>query len=69
MPWTLPGDGETGAYLAEMGEYDLIVLDLMLPKISGLAPRCCSGCARRGQKAPVLVLTAITSKARPSWNG
>jgi len=29
------GDGEHGLYLAETGEYDLVVLDLMLPKLSG----------------------------------
>ena len=57
----IAGDGETGAYLAERGEYDLIVLDLMLPKVSG--PDVLQRLRKKGQKAPVLVLTAITSKA------
>ena len=39
----IAGDGETGAYLAERGEYDLIVLDLMLPKVSG--PGCVAASA------------------------
>ena len=29
-------DGETGLYMAEVNEYDLVVLDLMIPKIDGL---------------------------------
>ena len=29
-------DGEEGQYLAESEQYDLIVLDLMLPKIDGV---------------------------------
>ena len=28
-------DGEEGLYFAQSGEYDLIVLDLMLPKLDG----------------------------------
>ena len=54
-------DGETGAYLAERGEYDLILLDLMLPNVSG--PDVLRRLRKKGQQAPVLVLTAITSKA------
>lgn len=53
-------DGEDGAHLSETGEYDLIVLDLMLPKISG------SGVLKRlrdrGRQTPVLVLTALNTK-------
>ena len=30
-------DGETGLALAGNGYYDLIILDLMLPKVDGLA--------------------------------
>ena len=49
-------DGEEGLYLAESNEYDLIVLDLMLPKIEGLEVLK----RIRGKKnaTPVLVLTA-----------
>lgn len=32
---TLAGDGETGAQLAITGTFDLILLDVMLPRLSG----------------------------------
>ncbi len=54
-------DGEEGAHLAETGEYDLIVLDLMLPGIRGAA--VLKRLRARGKKTPVLVLTAVTAKA------
>ncbi len=53
-------DGEDGEHLASVNDYDLVVLDLMLPKMSGstLLKRM----RTRGQKTPILVLTAVTSK-------
>lgn len=53
-------DGEDGLHLSQTSEYDLIVLDLMLPKISGLGvlQRLRGG----GLKTPVLVLTAVSDK-------
>jgi two-component system response regulator PhoP len=56
----IAGDGEHGLYLAESGDYDLVVLDLMLPKLSGqdLLTRY----RKRGQSTPVLVLTARDEK-------
>jgi DNA-binding response OmpR family regulator len=57
----LAHDGEDGAHLAQIGEYDLIVLDLMLPRISGL--EVLRRLRAHGNKTPVLVLTAVTSKA------
>ena len=49
-------DGEDGLDLAEANEYDLIILDLMIPKIEGLEVLK----TIRGKKnnTPVLVLTA-----------
>jgi heavy metal response regulator len=49
-------DGEEGLYMAEVNEYDLIVLDLMIPKIEGLEVLK----RIRGKKnnVPILVLTA-----------
>jgi len=49
-------DGEEGLYMAEVNEYDLIVLDLMIPKVEGLEVLK----RIRGKKnnTPVLVLTA-----------
>ena len=52
-------DGETGFYLSEINDYDLIVLDLMIPKIGGLEVLK----RIRGKKnnVAVLVLTARNS--------
>ena len=49
-------DGEEGGFLAEVNEYDLIILDLMLPKKSGLG--VCAEIRERGVTTPVLMLTA-----------
>lgn len=52
----LAEDGEIGLYLTRDGCYDLIILDLMLPKLDGL------GVLRKmrsaGNRTPVLILTA-----------
>lgn len=53
-------DGAEGAYLAETNEYDLIVLDLMLPKVDGVS--VLKRLRASGQRTPVMVLTAVTSK-------
>jgi two-component system response regulator PhoP len=54
-------DGEEGLFLAESNPYDLIVLDLMLPKLPGLEVlRKYRG---NGFNTPVLVLTALDEKA------
>ncbi len=49
-------DGEEGQYLAEGEQYDLIVLDIMLPKVNGL--QLCRELRRKNIKTPVLMLTA-----------
>lgn len=36
-------DGETGAYMARQGGYELVILDVMLP--ARTAGRCCANCA------------------------
>lgn len=53
-------DGEDGLFMAESNPYDLIILDLMLPKLDGLSvlQRLRSG----GSGVPVLVLTARDEK-------
>jgi DNA-binding response OmpR family regulator len=53
-------DGEQGLYLAESGDYDLLVLDLMLPKLDGFT--LLSRYRKRGRTTPVLVLTARDEK-------
>jgi two-component system copper resistance phosphate regulon response regulator CusR len=50
------GDGDAGLYQAVVNEYDLIILDVMLPKKSGYD--VCQELRRRGSKVPVLMLTA-----------
>ncbi len=49
-------DGADGLYYAERGDYDVIVLDLMLPKMSGF--EVLSELRRKKISTPVLVLTA-----------
>jgi heavy metal response regulator len=52
-------DGENGLYLAEVNTYDLMVLDLMLPKINGL--ELLRRVRQKGNNVPILVLTAKDS--------
>jgi DNA-binding response OmpR family regulator len=52
-------DGDQGEELALINEYDLIILDLMLPKKSGIA--LCRGLRERGIGTPILMLTAKDS--------
>ncbi len=49
-------DGEAGLYMALGNPYDLIILDLMLPHLSGLA--LLEKLRAAGKATPVLVLTA-----------
>jgi len=49
-------DGENGYDLASTGDYDLIILDLMLPKIPGL--EVCKKIRNDGLMTPILILTA-----------
>jgi len=49
-------DGEEGLYLAEMNKYDIIVVDWMLPKISGID--LIKQLRNEGNNTPVLILTA-----------
>ena len=52
-------DGESGLYMAEVNEYDLIVLDLMIPKIDGL--EVLKRVRGNRNNVPILVLTAKDS--------
>ncbi len=54
-------DGSEGLRLAESKNYDLVVLDLMLPGVDGLA--ICRGIrARKDSYTPILMLTAKSSE-------
>ena len=49
-------DGEDGRHQALSNPYDLVVLDLMLPKVGGL--EILTSLRRQGNRVPVLILTA-----------
>lgn len=53
-------DGETGLHLASFGHYDLILMDLMLPKLDG--PMILKRIRNRGDQTPILILTARQDK-------
>ena len=52
-------DGEEGFAMAEANQYDLIVLDLMLPKIDGL--EVLTRCREKKINTPIILLTAKDS--------
>ncbi len=52
----IAGDGEAGLWLAESHDYDVIVLDVMLPKRDGLS--LLAELRRQGRMVHVLLLTA-----------
>jgi two-component system response regulator PhoP len=56
----IAGDGEEGWYLAESSAYDLMVLDLMLPKLDGQS--LLERYRKKGHATPILVLTARDEK-------
>jgi two-component system response regulator PhoP len=53
-------DGEEGLFLARTTPYDLLVLDLMLPKLTGL--QVMKSLRAEGNNTPVLILTARDEK-------
>jgi DNA-binding response OmpR family regulator len=54
-------DGETGYRLQQNNQPDLIVLDLMLPRMSGLA--LCRKLRAEGKQTPILMLTARSDES------
>lgn len=52
-------DGKSGLEMASASDYEFIVLDLMLPKLDGLA--VCRAIREKGGKVPILMLTARDS--------
>ncbi len=57
----LAADGQMGLDLSESYEYDLILLDVSLPKRDGIS--ICQEIRSRGSQVPVLLLTALDSPA------
>jgi len=54
-------DGREGVELAEMGHYDLLVVDLMLPGLDGMG--VVQRLRKQGNRVPVLVLTAQAERS------
>jgi DNA-binding response OmpR family regulator len=54
-------DGEAGAGRAREGDFDLVLLDVMLPKKDGF--EVCRELRRGGSKIPIIMLTAKTHDA------
>jgi len=52
-------DGEEGQYLAQSEEYDLIILDITLPKVDGIT--ICKELRKKNIKIPILMLTAMAT--------
>ncbi len=52
----IAADGEEGHYLATSNEYDLIILDLMIPKIDGLT--LCRTLRKEKINIPIIMVTA-----------
>ena len=54
-------DGEAGWQLVELYEYDLVLLDLRLPKLDGIS--FCRQLRSVGHTVPVLLMTAENTQA------
>lgn len=52
-------DGEAALQISTAEDYDLILLDIMLPKVNGI--EVCQTLRRRGFRGPVMILTASGS--------
>ena len=55
----LATDGENGLQLAELFEYDLILLDLLIPEINGI--EFCQERRKQGDRTPIFLMTSEES--------
>ena len=53
----IAGDGDTGFLLASEGDYDVLIVDRMLPRRDGLS--VIAGLRSRGNTTPALILSAL----------
>ncbi|MEG3894867.1 MULTISPECIES: response regulator [unclassified Microcoleus] len=58
---TAAADGETALQLVQAYDYDLIVLDVLIPKLDGIS--LCRKLRSSGCKMPILLLTALDSSS------
>ena len=56
----LASDGQAGLELVELFDYDLLLLDVMLPKLDGIS--LCRQVRSQGYQMPILLLTGRNSK-------
>jgi two-component system OmpR family response regulator len=56
MAVDVAGDGLDGLWMASEGDYDVVVLDILLPGLNGFA--VCGELRQRGNWVPILMLTA-----------
>lgn len=54
---TIAMDGETGLSMAMTNAFDMVILDIMLPKLQGL--EVCGRLRESGSNIPILLLTAL----------
>lgn len=52
-------DGEKGSFMAEVNDYDLLILDIMLPGKDGIS--ICKDLRSKGRDTPILMLSAKDS--------
>ncbi|GAC1475270.1 MAG: response regulator transcription factor [Ktedonobacteraceae bacterium] len=52
-------DGEEALYKLDINEYDLVLLDIMLPKVNGIA--VCKAVRQKHSPVPIILLTAKDS--------
>src|SRR5271165_3766201 len=53
------GNGEDALYQAEINDYDIVILDVMIPGLDGFAT--CRAIRAKGKRIPILMLTARDS--------
>ena len=59
MQVSVAGDGQIGFEMAAKHEFDLIILDIMLPGMNGI--QVCRALRNAGNNIPVIMLTALSS--------
>lgn len=59
----ISGDGEEGLSIAVKEKPDMVILDLMMPKISGMDVLDILKSTPETKKIPVLILTALTQES------
>ena len=58
---TIATDGETGLELAQAYTYDLLLLDVLVPKMDGIS--ICRHLRSEGDQSPILLLTALDTNS------